>query len=57
MYELGEQHETRLLLKSHYSYWNVFYLVKMRNLRRNSNVRELNGKKLADEIITHCFIE
>ena len=36
-----------------------FYLVEMRNLTRNSNVRELNWKKLklVDKIITHCFIE
>ena len=31
-HELIEQHDTCLLLKSHYSYWNVFYLVKMRNV-------------------------
>ena len=43
---LDEQHETRLLLKSHYSYRNVFYSVKTWNLSRNSNIRELNGKKL-----------
>ena len=29
----------------------------MRNLSRNSNVRELNGKKLVDKIIAYCFIE
>ena len=56
-HELGEQHETHLLLKSHYSYWNVFYSVKMRNLSRNGNVRELNGKNLVDKIITHRFIK
>ena len=55
--ELGEQHETRWLLKSHYSSWNIFYLVKMRHSSRNSNVRELNEKKLVDKIITYCFIE
>ena len=48
-HELGEQHETRLLLKSHYSYRYVFYSVKMCNLSRNSNVRKLNGKKLVDQ--------
>ena len=35
--ELSEQHDTCFLLKSHY---NVFYLVKMRNLSRNNSVRE-----------------
>ena len=55
--ELGEQHETRWLLKSHYSSWNIFYLVKMRHSSRNSNVRELNEKKLVDKTITYCFIE
>ena len=29
---------------------NVFYFVKMRNVSRNSNIRELNGKKLVDKI-------
>ena len=38
--ELGEQRETSLQLKSHHSYCKVFYLVKMRNLSRNSSVRE-----------------
>ena len=56
-HELGEQHETRLLPKSHHSYRNVFYAVKMHNLSRNSNVRELNWKKLVDKKIKHCFIE
>ena len=56
--ELGEKRETRLLPKSHYSYRNVFYAVKMHNLSGNSNVRELNWKKLVDKkIIKHCFIE
>ena len=36
---------------------NVFYFVKMRNVSRNSNIRELNGKKLVDKIITYFFIE
>ena len=35
----------------------TFYLVKMRHSSRNSNVRELNEKKLVDKIITYCFIE
>ena len=35
---ISEQHDTSFLL---YSYWNVFYLVKVRNLSRNSSVREL----------------
>ena len=56
-HESGEQRETSLLLKSHDSYWNVLYLVKMRNLSRNGNVRELNGKKLVDKIITLCLVE
>ena len=46
-----------MLAASHYSYWNVFYLVEMRNLSRNSSVRELNWKKLVDKIITYYFIE
>ena len=29
----------------------------MRNLCRNSNVRELNEKKIVDKILTYCFIE
>ena len=29
---ISEQHDTSLLLTKYYSYWNVFYLVKMRNL-------------------------
>ena len=36
---------------------NVFYFVKMRNVSRNSNITELNGKKLVDKIITYFFIE
>ena len=40
--ELSEQHQndTCLLLKSHYSFWNVFYVVKMCNLSRNNSVRD-----------------
>ena len=29
---ISKQHDTSLLLTKYYSYWNVFYLVKMRNL-------------------------
>ena len=29
---ISEQHDTSLLLTKYYSYWNVFYSVKMRNL-------------------------
>ena len=29
---ISEQHDTSFLLTKYYSYWNVFYLVKMRNL-------------------------
>ena len=39
-HELRVEHDTCLLLKSHYIYRNVLYLVKMRNLSRNSSVRE-----------------
>ena len=46
-----------MLAASHYSYWNVFYLVEMRNLSRNSSARELNWKKLVDKIITYYFTE
>ena len=45
-HELGEQHETCLVLKSHYSYWSVFYLV--------NRVRESNWKKIVvKQIITY----
>ena len=29
---ISEQHDTSFLLTKYYSYWNVFYLVNMRNL-------------------------
>ena len=29
---ISEQHDTSFLLTKYYSYWNVFYLVKIRNL-------------------------
>ena len=32
---ISEQHDTSFLLTKYYSYWNVFYLVKMRDLSRN----------------------
>ena len=34
---ISEQHDTSFLLTKYYSYWNVFYLVKMRNLSRNGS--------------------
>ena len=37
---ISEQHDTSFLHTKYYSFWNVFYLVKMRNLSRNSSVRE-----------------
>ena len=35
---ISEPHDTSFLHTKYYSYWNVFYLVKMRNLSRNSSV-------------------
>ena len=34
---ISEQHDTSFLLTKYYSYGNVFYLVKMRNLSRNGS--------------------
>ena len=41
----------------YYSYWKIFYLLKMRNLSRNNSVREWIWKKLVDKINRYCFIE
>ena len=39
-HELSEQHDTCLLLKSRDCYWNVFYILNMRNSSRNNSVRD-----------------
>ena len=46
---ISEQHDTSFLLTKYYSYWNVFYLVKMRNLSLVSiwSLRSLRKKSSA----------
>ena len=46
---ISERHDTSFLLTKYYSYWNVFYLVNMRNLSLVSiwSLRSLRKKNLA----------
>ena len=46
---ISEQHDTSFLLTKYHSYWNVFYLVKMRNLSLASiwSLRSLRKKSSA----------